>query len=73
MKVLYVIHYPFLGGPQNGYVVPIRDVDAIVDRVRVLADSESLRSSMAANARATAEKYSWEAFGRRLVGLVTGR
>lgn len=57
----------------NGYVVPIRDVDAIVDRVRALANDQSLRSRMGSNARATAEQYSWEAFGRRLVSLVGQR
>ncbi len=55
----------------NGYVVPIRDVDAIVDRVRLLADDESLRLSMARNARATAERYTWDIYGRRLLELVT--
>lgn len=55
----------------NGYVVPIRDVDAIVERVRLLADDESLRLSMARNARATAERYAWDTFGRRLLELVT--
>lgn len=55
----------------NGYVVPIRDVDAIVDRVQRLANDESLRSTMGMNARTTAEQYSWEAFGRRLVSLVS--
>jgi starch synthase len=57
----------------NGYVVPIRDVDAIVDRVRTLRNNESLRSTMGLNARATAEQYSWEAFGRRLLALITDR
>jgi glycosyltransferase involved in cell wall biosynthesis len=55
---------------ENGYVVPIRDAEAIAERVRTLADDESLRSLMALNARATAETYSWEAFGRRVVDLV---
>jgi glycosyltransferase involved in cell wall biosynthesis len=55
----------------NGYVVPIRDVDAIVDRIRLLADDESLRLSMARNARATAERYTWDIYGRRLLELVT--
>lgn len=55
----------------NGYVVPIRDVEAIADRLRLLAGDEILRSRMGQNARATAEEFSWEAFGRRLVELVT--
>jgi len=55
----------------NGYVVPIRDAEAIADRLQLLAEDEILRSSMSKNARATAEEFSWEAFGRRLVALVT--
>ena len=55
----------------NGYVVPIRDADAIADRLQLLAGDEILRSSMGQNARATAEEFSWEAFSRRLVELVT--
>ena len=55
----------------NGFVVPIRDVEAIVERLRLLAGDDALRSSMGRNARVTAELYSWEAFGRRLVELVT--
>jgi glycosyltransferase involved in cell wall biosynthesis len=55
----------------NGYVVPIRNVDTIVDRIRLLADDESLRLSMARNARATAERYTWDIYGRRLLELVT--
>jgi glycosyltransferase involved in cell wall biosynthesis len=58
---------------ENGYVVPIRDADAIVERVRALIEDESLRSLMALNARTTAETYSWEAFGRRVVDLVVGK
>ena len=55
----------------NGYVVPIRDVDAIVDRLRTLSSDESLRSTLAANARATAERFTWEAFGRRLLEVLS--
>lgn len=55
----------------NGFVVPIRDADAIVDRIRMLAHDESLRSTMGINARKTAEQYSWEAFGQRLINLIT--
>jgi starch synthase len=57
----------------NGYVVPIRDVDAIVDRLRLLAGDDELRATMGANARATAESFSWKAFNDRLVDLVTRR
>jgi glycosyltransferase involved in cell wall biosynthesis len=57
----------------DGYVVPIRDVHALVERLRRLADDEDLRASMGINARATAERYTWEVYGRRLLELVTAR
>jgi glycosyltransferase involved in cell wall biosynthesis len=62
-----------VGDGVNGYVVPIRDASAISDRVGALVDDETLRSEIGANARATAENYSWEAFGRKIVKLVTGQ
>lgn len=55
----------------DGYVVPIRDVDAIVDRLQGLINDESRRSAMGTHARATAERFTWEAFGRRVLDLVT--
>lgn len=54
----------------NGYVIPIRDVDAIVDRVRLLKADDELRRAMSLEARRTAEAFSWGAFGRRLTTMV---
>ena len=56
----------------NGYVVPIRDAAAITERIGSLADDDDLRSTMGANARATAERYPWDSFGLRVVDLVSG-
>ena len=57
---------------QNGFVVPIRDAEAIAERIEELATDEALRATMATNARATAEALSWGAYSRRIVALVTG-
>jgi glycosyltransferase involved in cell wall biosynthesis len=55
---------------ENGFVVPIRDVDAIVDRLRFLADHPADRIAIGKNARATAERYSWAKFAERLMALL---
>jgi glycosyltransferase involved in cell wall biosynthesis len=57
----------------NGYVVPIRDANAISERIRSLADEDQLRITLGANARATAIRYAWDTFGARIVDLVTNR
>jgi glycosyltransferase involved in cell wall biosynthesis len=55
---------------ENGFVVPIRDVDAIVDRLRFLADEPLQRLAIGSRARETAERYSWTEFGLRLTELL---
>ncbi len=59
----------------DGYVVPIRDADAIADRLRRLADDPALRLRMGEAARGTAARFTWEnyrsriaGFGRQLIG-----
>lgn len=51
----------------DGYVVPIRDVDAIVDRIERLHQDPDLLVSMSAAALATAEKTTWERYGDETV------
>jgi len=50
----------------DGYVVPIRDADAIAQAIQVLARDEELRLSMAVNAASQARNYDLENYGRRL-------
>lgn len=44
----------------NGFVVPIRDSLALADAIKHFYDNPSEVKRMGANARMTAEKYSWE-------------
>lgn len=44
----------------DGFVVPPRDVDAIVQRLQQLRDDPDLRLRMAANARVRSQEFSWE-------------
>ncbi|MBI1245842.1 MAG: glycosyltransferase [Alphaproteobacteria bacterium] len=52
----------------EGFLVPPRDVDALVERLRVLARDPDLRARMAKAARARAEEFTWMHYGNRLAG-----
>jgi glycosyltransferase involved in cell wall biosynthesis len=51
----------------EGFVVPIRDPVALQQKITLLADNESLRTSMAGAARERAREGSWEAYSKRLL------
>ncbi len=55
----------------NGWTVPIRDVEAIVDRLRILAGDPDLRARMGRAARATAERFTWQRYGDRVADLMS--
>ncbi len=54
----------------DGFVVPIRDADAIADRLRYLHEHPGVRERMGTAARRRAEAFSWERYGERVVELV---
>jgi len=56
---------------RDGFVVPIRDSDAVADRLARLAADRALLAEMSCNARSQARNYSWEQYARRLVGAIT--
>lgn len=41
----------------NGYLIPIKDSEALAEKLRVLLDDENLRKNMGRNSRLLAEKY----------------
>ena len=45
---------------ENGFLVPIGDADAIVQRVEAVLDDEMLRAKIQRNANATARHFTWE-------------
>jgi glycosyltransferase involved in cell wall biosynthesis len=51
----------------EGYVVPIRDVDALVDALEKLAADGGLRAILAVNARRRAEEFDLSAYRRHLL------
>jgi glycosyltransferase involved in cell wall biosynthesis len=54
----------------DGFIVPIRDVAAIVDRVERLAGDSELWAEMSANALARASEYTIEKYGERLLAAL---
>ena len=50
----------------DGYLVPLRDPDAIARRILELRDDPARRRAMAANARQRAEQFTWGHYRERL-------
>jgi glycosyltransferase involved in cell wall biosynthesis len=53
----------------EGFIVPIRDPDAIAEKVTLLYEDEGLRRVMAVAAKQRAAEVSWTQFEDRVVGL----
>jgi glycosyltransferase involved in cell wall biosynthesis len=54
----------------EGFIVPIRDPDAIADRLTLLYEDESRRRAMAEAAKQRAAEANWARFEDRVAGLV---
>jgi glycosyltransferase involved in cell wall biosynthesis len=54
----------------DGFIVPIRDVDALAENIARLADDQVLREQMGHSARARAEQFTWSRFRRGIARLV---
>lgn len=57
---------------QDGYIVPIRDPDALADRLLRLYRDEHLRREMGESARQYVQQFTWEANLRRLAETYQG-
>jgi glycosyltransferase involved in cell wall biosynthesis len=55
----------------NGLVIPAGDPTALAEALRWFIDHPSLLPAMSHDARLAAERYSWSAYGRRAVELLT--
>ncbi len=51
---------------KDGLLFPPKDSNYLADALMQLLRDENLRNTLAANARATAETYSWEKIARRV-------
>ncbi|MCS7179000.1 MAG: glycosyltransferase family 4 protein [Anaerolineae bacterium] len=54
----------------EGFIVAIRDVEALAERMERLRTDERLRQEMGKAARARAEEFPWERYGDRLADTV---
>lgn len=54
----------------EGFIVPIRDAEAIANRIERLARDRELWAWMSQNARQRAQEFSWEKYGERLVEAI---
>ena len=74
---LPVITTPHTAGPDiltdgvDGYIVPIRNPEALADRITRLADDEDHRHAMARAALATAGHRSWAQYEAQIADLIT--
>jgi len=51
----------------DGFIVPIRDTDALCDRLQRLRDDEALRSQMSRSALEWVREYTWDHYRSRLL------
>ena len=54
----------------DGFVVPVRDADAIAERLRWLRADRSRQRRMGLNAREQALRYTWDAYRQRLLAKI---
>lgn len=75
---LPIIATPHTGGPdvltdgEDGFIVPVRDVEAMAEKLELLAASPQLRRDMSEAARRKAAQLDWAGYRARLAGIVRG-
>lgn len=55
---------------EEGFIVPIRDVEALMEKILVLYENRELRELMGKKARQRAEMFTWENYRQRLAKIV---
>lgn len=56
----------------DGFIVPIRDAEAIAERIDKFLQDPELLQAMSQNARERVQDFSWERYGERLVKVIDG-
>lgn len=54
----------------DGFIVPIRDVEAIVDKLKLLYNNPDVNIAMGKQASLTAQKYTWEMFRAGIIRAI---
>jgi len=52
---------------ENGFIVPIRDVKRLKEKILYFNDNPEITRRMGKNARKTVEKYTWMKYGNEFV------
>lgn len=55
---------------EEGFIVPVRDVEALMEKILLLYQNKELRNEMRLQARKRAESFTWQAYRQRLGALV---
>lgn len=55
----------------DGFILPIRDVEALQKTILLLYENEELRNEMGMNARERAEEFTWGIYRKRLSTILT--
>jgi glycosyltransferase involved in cell wall biosynthesis len=55
---------------KEGFIVPIRDVDAIICKLQLLIDNPNILKTMSINAKRKSYDYTWERYEERLINLI---
>lgn len=55
---------------KDGFIVPIRDVEALMEKIYLLSQDQELKTKMSENARQRAINFTWQAYGQRLIAFV---
>ncbi len=54
----------------DGFSIPIRDVQALKEKILLLYEDKDLREQMGINARQWAKQHSWEKYRERIASLL---
>lgn len=54
---------------EEGFIVPIRDTEALKEKILLLYENRGLRNEMSCRARRRAEEFTWRAYQQRVAGL----
>lgn len=54
----------------DGFIVPIRDIEALKEKILLLYQNKNLRDQMGLQARKRAESFTWQAYHQRLGALL---
>lgn len=55
---------------EEGFIVPIRNVEMLMEKIQVLYDNPELRRMMGQRARQKAEQYTWDLYRQRLAKIL---